>query len=311
MIKLSNGHQFEFAVASGALAFDCRGWPWEWPLRWLGLIDPHQFTIATKTLMPTKWAGNFRKSRPFDVLKFVSLTGDEIHPAIALARADRIGGVANAIGLTGPGIDTWRKRDYPVIERNDYKVIVSITGPEGGQGCVEMARKLNGLKNVVGIEFNASCPNTDPKLLQSPSMVISQCYAIKAATSQPLLLKLSYGQDYSQIAKKVEGLVEAVSINSVPWRFVFGDLTSPLKKYGGGGVSGPVAKPFIWKMVKDLVRQAKVPVIGAGIWEYEDIAALKSLGASAYQFGTIFLPRPWRPNDFARRWQRERRSLLR
>lgn len=33
MIELSNGHRFEFVAASGALAFDGRGWPWEWPLR--------------------------------------------------------------------------------------------------------------------------------------------------------------------------------------------------------------------------------------------------------------------------------------
>lgn len=306
MIKLSNGHELEFLTASGALAFDGRGWPWEWPLRWWGKIDPHQFTITVKTIMPQKWAGNLRRSRPFDVLKFVSRGGSEIHPISALARRDSIGGVVNAIGLTGPGIDTWLERDYPVIERNGYKVIVSITGPEGGQGCAEMARKLNGLKNVVGIEFNASCPNTDPKLLQNPSMVISQCHVIKAATSQPLLLKLSYGQDYPQIAKKVEGLVEAVSINSVPWKFVFGDLTSPLKKYGGGGVSGPVAKPFIWKMVSNLVKRTSVPVIGAGVWEYEDIAELKSLGASAFHFGTIFLPYPCRPTQFVRLWQKEK-----
>ncbi|OGZ20410.1 MAG: hypothetical protein A2654_00530 [Candidatus Nealsonbacteria bacterium RIFCSPHIGHO2_01_FULL_43_31] len=304
MIKLSNGHQLEFVAASGSLAFDGRGWPWEWPLRWTGLLDPRLFTVTAKTLLPTEWKGNLRWAHPFDVLKFVSREGNPINPAIAIARRGSIGGVVNAIGLTGPGIDKWLKRDYPVIESKGYKVIVSITGPGGGQGCFEMVKRLEGI-NIVGIEFNASCPNTDPTLLQNPDIVVAQCRAIKEATDRPLLLKLSYSQPYCEIAKRVEGLVEAISINTVPWKLVFGDKASPLARYGGGGVSGPVAQPFIWRMISELARTTSIPIIGAGVWEYEDIARLKTLRASAIHFGTIFF-HPWKPTSYVKKWMEVR-----
>ncbi len=50
MITLSNGHCFEYMVASGALGFDGNGWPWERPLVALGLIKPELFTIRIVNL---------------------------------------------------------------------------------------------------------------------------------------------------------------------------------------------------------------------------------------------------------------------
>ena len=106
MIELSNGHRLEFVAASGSLAFDGRGWPWEWPLRWVGLLDPHLFTIVVKTLFPDQWKGNLRWSHPWDVVKFISQEGNEINPLMALAIPRLIGGAINAIGLTNSGFDS-------------------------------------------------------------------------------------------------------------------------------------------------------------------------------------------------------------
>ncbi len=50
MITLSNGHKLEYVVASGALGFDGKGWFWERPLVWLGLMRPDLFTIGIRTL---------------------------------------------------------------------------------------------------------------------------------------------------------------------------------------------------------------------------------------------------------------------
>ncbi|MFH1181111.1 MAG: hypothetical protein V1705_01725 [bacterium] len=305
MIKLSNGHELEFLAASGSLAFDGRGWPWEWPLRWLGLLDPYLFTIVTKTIMPEPWRGNLRWTHPWDVVKFISEEGKEIHPIKALTNPASIGGVINAIGLTGPGVETWIENDYPKIERSGLKVIVSITR-ERGQSCRGMVKRLSGLKNVVGIEYNSSCPNVGPILLDSPEIVIRNCCEIKGESDYPVLLKLGYAQPYLEIAMALQGTVEAISINTVPWKTIFGGKISPLAKYGGGGVSGPVAKPIIWKMISELAREISIPVIGAGIWEYEDISRLKSFGASAFQTGTLFLPYPCRPTRYVKRWRQER-----
>ncbi len=275
-------------------------------LRWVGLIDPHLFTIVIKTLLLDSWKGNLRWRAPWRVLKFLSDQGGTIYPLLALARPSLVGGLANALGLTGPGFERWLERDYPVIQHHNYKVIVSITGQEG-RGCAAMARKLNLLTNIVGIEFNASCPNTDPALLKNAEMVVGVCQAIKEETDLPLLLKLSYVQPYIEIAKALEGRVEAIDINSVPWDIIFPDRESPLARYGGGGVSGRIAQPFTWKMVSELSRNTNIPVIGSSIWEYEDISRLRMLGVSAFHFGSVFLPYPWRPTKYVKRWMSEQK----
>ena len=84
MIRLSNGHCLEFIVASGALGFDGRGYIHEWPLRWLGLIDPKLFTVFTKTLLPNRNRGNFRCYAPWRVVKFINSEGDPINPLAAM-----------------------------------------------------------------------------------------------------------------------------------------------------------------------------------------------------------------------------------
>jgi len=306
MIKLSNGHQLEFVAASGSLAFDGRGWPSEWPLRWLGLLDPSFFTIVTKTIMPAPWKGNLQWHAPWRVVKFLSAQGNVINPVLLLARPNLLAGAVNAVELTGPGLEIFLERDRPVIDRAGCKVIISITR-ERGLSCKKMARRLNGQRNVVGIEYNASCPNTDPVLLQNAEIVARNCYGIKEVSDYPLLLKLSYAQPYIEIARSVEGIVEAISINSVPWKIIYPDRESPLAKYGGGGVSGKNAQPFTWRMVSELFRKTKIPVIGPSVWEYEDIHRLKMLGASASHFGTIFFL-PWKPTGYVKRWLREQKK---
>lgn len=305
MIELSNGHRLEFLAASGALGFDGRGWLWEWPFRWIGLLDPHLFTVVIKTLFLKPWKGNLHWYAPWRVVKFISNQGKTIHPFLALIRPDLIEGIANAIGLTGPGFEHWLKKDYPIIQGHNYKVIVSIAG--GEEDCLKMVAILNELKNVVGIEYNASCPSFSLELLKNPQKVVRTSAVIVEASKHPVILKLGYTQDYCRIAKETEDRVEAIDINSVPWEVAYPDQKSLLAKYGGGGVSGKIAQPFTWKMVEELAKSISTPIIGSSIWEYEDISRLKMLGASAYHFGAIFLPYPHRPTKYVRRWQSEQK----
>ena len=307
MIKLSNGHCLEFLAASGSLAFNGCGWPWEWPWRWLGLLDPHLFSIVVKTLLPERWPGNLQWHAPWRVVKFLSAEGEVINPFFALTKSSLVEGAVNAIGLTNAGFNSWLQKDLPIIQRHGYKVIVSITGP-AGQGCREMAERLNGLENVVGVEFNASCPNTERSLLESPEMVVRVCREIKEVTDLPTLLKLSYVQPYREIARELKGTVEAIDLNSVPWQVVFPDKESPLARYGGGGVSGRLTQRFNWQMVSDLARDNSIPVIGSSVWKYEDISRLEKLGASAIHFGTIFFW-PGKPTSYIKRWMKEQAGI--
>jgi len=267
-------------VASGALAYDGRGWPWEWPVRWMGGIDPTLFTIVTKTLTYAPRPGNLRWTHPWTCVKLLK------------------NGVVNAVGLTNPGYHWWLQRVAPHIGKRNYSLIVSIT-EDDPQKLLEMVTAFNGLP-IKGIELNASCPNTHQELHQNVDKVVTAVKIMRENTSHPLLLKLSVNQDYVSIAQQSEGIVEAFSINSVPWNYAFPGVASPLSSLGGGGVSGKVAQTYTWKMLKQLSEGVKTPVIGPSIWEYSDIQKVRDLGAKAISFGSIFMRYPWRPTAFVK-----------
>lgn len=280
MIKLSNGHSFEYMVASGALAFDGLGWPWERPLRWVKLLDETLFTTVIKTLTLKLRRGNLRWYNPLGCIRLIP------------------GGTLNAVGLTNPGIDWWCRKIGPRIDSDKAPVMGSILGEP-----IELAVMTSLLNSfdLVGMEINASCPNTNDDLLVNTEKIIESCKVVKRISRFPVILKLSVVHDVGKIVPRVEGMVEAFSINSVPWRVVFPGRRSPLAHLGGGGVSGKVAQPFTWKLVEELSKMTKTPVIGPSVWKFEDIAKLRSLGAKAISFGAIFLRYPWRPTQFVRR----------
>ncbi len=221
MIRLSNDRVLEYVVASGALAFDGKGWPWERPLVWLGLIRPELFTVFIKSLTRHPRVGNLKWRKPWECVRLL-----------------RGGGAVNKIGLTNPGIEWWCKEVGSKIDFARYPVAGSIVGNK--EELVEMARMLN-MYNLVALEVNFSCPNAGP--LASADLVIDAVKAVKDVSRHPVIIKVSVDQPYLEIAMGLKGVAEAVSLNSVPWKVVYGDKQSPLHKLekrvkgGGGGVS--------------------------------------------------------------------------
>lgn len=285
-MTLSNGHAFEYMVASGALAFDGKGWPWEQPLRWTGFLDETAFTTVIKTLTLKPRQGNLRWHNPFGCIRFIS------------------GGTLNAVGLTNPGVEWWCRKIGSRINPSKAPVMGSILGEPDELAL--MTGMLNDF-DLVGIEINASCPNTQDDLLANTGKIIESCKVVKSVSRFPVILKLSVVHDVRNIVNRVEDFVEAFSINSVPWQEVFPGQRSPLAHLGGGGVSGRVAQPYTWKLVKELSEMTRIPVIGPSVWDFEDIAKLRDLGAKAISFGSVFLKYPWRPTLFVRRDKKERR----
>ncbi|MCR4328805.1 MAG: hypothetical protein NUV53_04865 [Patescibacteria group bacterium] len=296
MIHFSNGMNAQYFVASGALAFDGKGWPWEWPLRWLGLIDTDPFAVVAKSLMRVPWKGNLRWWKPWECVRLIR------------------DGSVNKVGLTNPGAEWWCREIGPRIKIRNIRLIVSLFGTT--EELVEMTRMVDGF-DIVGIEVNWSCPNK--KHEDTTGAIIEGVRAVKEETNQPVIAKLSVAQDYVAIAKGLVGVAEAISINSVPWEMVYPGKLSPLRRLekrvggGGGGVSGKAAQPFTWETVRRLCKEVpEMPVIAPSIWEYGDIAKVRALGAKAESFGAIFLRAPWRPTEFVRReikeLQRERKN---
>ena len=299
MITLSNGHSFEYMIASGALGFDGKGWIWERPLVWLGLVRPDLFTVVIKTLTRNPRPGNLRWWKPWTCVRLIP------------------GGSVNKVGLTNPGIEWWCRDIGPNLDFQKVPLVGSILGEE--RELVEMAEMFNRF-DLAGLEVNDSCPNAG-HALQKAESAIRSTKAVKSVSRHPIIYKVSVDQDYLSIARGLEGIAEAISLNSVPWKTAFPNRNkSPLWKLekkvggGGGGVSGKPAQKFNWVAVEALVKQGSIPVIVPSIMEFADLYKVRRLGASAVSFGAIHLPdypvwlKPWtiftnpcKPTRFVRR----------
>ncbi|MCX6786654.1 MAG: hypothetical protein NTU85_02465 [Candidatus Kaiserbacteria bacterium] len=283
MITLSNGHEFEFMVASGALAFDGKGWPWERPLVWFGLIEPELFTIVTKTLTRHERKGNYRWWKPLECFRPIK------------------GGAVNKVGLSNPGIEWWCREIAPKIDFDD-NIVVSIYGTK--EELVEMSEMLNDF-DLVAIEVNPSCPNTGHGM-PTTEEVVDSVKSVRIISQHPIIVKVSFAQHYLIIADELKGIAEAMSFNSVPWEIVFPNKRSPLwrleKKVGGGGggVSGKPAQSYNWQAVWELAEQRSLPAIAPSVMNYADVLNVRKLGAKAVSFGAIHFWTPWAPTAIVR-----------
>jgi dihydroorotate dehydrogenase len=287
MIKLSNGLDFEYITASGAMGSDGYGWPAEKVLRLFGIVDIHLFVHIMKTITLHPKIGNFRWWKPWDIVRFIWKDG-------------KIVGTVNAFGLGNRGYNWWHKNVGLKVDSSKVKLIGSIYGEP--EELEEMARRMNDV-DIVGLEINVGCPNLADDILFNTGRVIKSVIAVKKISRHPILLKGSVTHDFQTILSEIDGMVEALDINSVPWHMIFPDHKSPLKKFGGGGVSGKIAQPFTWRLAEELRGLTDIPVIFPSLWDSDDLRTMRIRGFPAGSFGSVHLPFPWRPTSFVRKEQ--------
>lgn len=285
MIKLSNKESFKFMVASGALAFDGKGWFHERLLVQLGFIDPSLFAVVLKSLTLEPRKGNLRWWHPWTCIRLL-----------------RHGSV-NAVGLTNPGAEAWLSRTSHKIDYDNTRIIISLVG--SAKELVTMVKMFNHIP-IMGYEINLSCPNTREDFAHNTAESIKAVKAVRAVSNHPVGIKLSYDQDYFSIAKGLEGIAEWVSINSVRWGTVFPGRRSPVHKYGGGGVSGEPAQSYNWHVARILRNQCNIPVVWPSVMNRNDFGhVLEDEHADAVSFGAIHFLHPCRPTALVRRAQRD------
>ncbi len=294
-ICLSNGHAFSFMVASGALSFDGKGWPWERPLESLGIIDTSLFTIVSKTVTKNRREGNLSFWHPWTCIKSIP------------------DGWINKVGLTNSGVDWW----FETIGKHHSDRQIHLVGSAFGdrEELLHITKIFNAC-DLCAVEVNVSCPNNG-HALEGAKVVADSIEAVAEKSTHPVITKLSIAQPYLEIARELtlRGCTEAIALNSVPWEKVYPTKTTPLHKLeqrvqgGGGGVSGKAAQAHNWKALKELSNDPdnKIPVIGPSVWEYEDMETIFNLGAKAVSFGSIHIGRPWAPTSYVKRWNTEHR----
>lgn len=207
-------------------------------------------------------------------------------------------GMLNAIGLQNPGIKGFIKK-YPALW-DDLQVpaIVNISA-ETTADFAEMARLLDDVPNIAGIEVNISCPNINAGGFcfgWDADMSAEVTRAVRAATTLPIIIKLSPGAtDVAAIALAVqEAGADAVSlINTLVGMAIDVRKRKPVIANRTGGLSGPAVKPVALRMVYQVASVVHIPVVGlGGIMSLNDALEFFMAGASAIQVGTGFFAEP-------------------
>jgi len=211
------------------------------------------------------------------------------------------GGMLNSIGLQNPGVDAVIERYAPLWREWRVPVIVNVAG-ESIADYVEVARRLDGVPGVAGIELNISCPNVGKGGLQfaiDAEAAGAVTKAVRRTTDLPLLVKLSPNvADVRPIARAVAaaGADALTAINTLSGIAVSRDRTRPLLGNVFGGLSGPAIKPVALRVVYEVAQVVDIPVVAiGGIVELGDVLDFLAVGAVAVQVGTAIFADPTLP----------------
>lgn len=211
--------------------------------------------------------------------------------------AETPSGMLNAIGLQNPGVDHVARVYAPVWASWDVPVIVNVAGDSVDE-YVAVARRLDGVAGIAGLELNISCPNVANGLQfgVDPALAAELTSAVRAVTRLPLLVKLTPNvTDIVAIARAVEDAgADAVSaINTYLGMAIDVRRRRPVLSRSSGGLSGPAIKPLALHAVWQVAAEVRIPVIGiGGITTAGDALEFLLAGAAAVQLGTVNYVRP-------------------
>lgn len=206
--------------------------------------------------------------------------------------AETASGMLNAVGLQNKGVEYFAQNIYPKIKDYDTHMMVNLSGSTV-EDYVECALKLAELEKIPAIELNISCPNVKEggmafgTTTAGASAVVK---AVRAAWKKPLIVKLSPNvTDITEIARAVEaeGADSISLINTLLGMAVDIRTQRPVLSTVTGGLSGPCVKPVALRMVWQVHKAVKVPLIGlGGISCWEDAVEFILAGATGIQIGT-------------------------
>lgn len=201
-------------------------------------------------------------------------------------------GMLNAVGLQNKGVNHFIQEIYPTIKDCGSEIIVNVSGANVDD-YVEVARRLNALEGIHAIEVNISCPNVKQGGMAFGTTcegAAAVTRAIRAAWNGTLIVKLSPNvTDITAIARSVENEgADAVSlINTLMGMAIDVERRRPCLSTITGGLSGPAVRPVAVRMVWQVAKAVKIPVIGlGGIMNGRDALEFIMAGATAVEIGT-------------------------
>ncbi len=201
-------------------------------------------------------------------------------------------GMINAVGLQNKGVDHFIEHIYPTIKNLDTNVIVNVSGASVAD-YVAVAEKLAPLSDIPAIEVNISCPNVKAGGMAFGTTCAGAAdvtAAVRRAWPRHLMVKLSPNvTDITEIALAAESAgADSVSlINTLLAMAIDVERQRPYLSTITGGLSGPAVKPIAVRMVWQVAKKVRIPVVGlGGISTAADALEFIMAGAAAVQIGT-------------------------
>jgi len=257
-------------------------------------------------------SGTFGYAREYEHLVDLNRLGAIIVKGLSLAPtggnpppriAETPCGMLNAIGLENVGIETFVTEKLLFLQTLTPPIIVNIYGKLEDE-YTRLAARIEEVEAIAGIEVNISCPNVKAGGMAfgvDPQAAFSVVRAVRNQTGKLLIVKLSPNvTDITQIARAAEDAgADCLSlINTLTAMAIDIETRRPRLANITGGLSGPAIKPVALRMVWQVARVAKVPVIGiGGIMSAEDALEFFIAGASAVQVGTANFVNPHATTD--------------
>ncbi|MCI6369854.1 MAG: dihydroorotate dehydrogenase [Prevotella sp.] len=224
------------------------------------------------------------------IVKGTTLLHREGNPYPRMAETAQ--GMLNCVGLQNKGVDYFCKNIYPQIKDIDTQMIVNVSG-NSPENYAECAARVNELENIRAIELNISCPNVKSGGMafgvtcEGAASVVRE---VRKKYDKTLIVKLSPNvTDITEIARAVEaeGADSVSLINTLMGTSIDIEKRCFNLSIGTGGLSGPCVKPVALRMVYQVAKAVKIPVVGlGGISSATDAIEFLMAGATAIEIGT-------------------------
>lgn len=206
--------------------------------------------------------------------------------------AETASGMLNCVGLQNKGVDYFCEHIYPQIKDIDTNMIVNVSG-SSPETYAECAARIDQLEKIPAIELNISCPNVKQGGMAfgvTCEGAASVVRAVRERYHKTLIVKLS--PNVTNIADiacacEAEGADAVSLINTLMGMAIDVERRQPLLSIGTGGLSGPAIKPVALRMVWQVAKAVKIPVVGlGGISTAIDAVEFLMAGATAIEIGT-------------------------
>jgi len=218
--------------------------------------------------------------------------------------AETPSGMLNAIGLQGPGIDTFLREDLPWLVEHGARTVVSIAG-ESVDEFAALSRKVRNSPGVSALEVNISCPNVENRGLvfacdRASAREVIEGVKRSVGNSLPIIAKLS--PDVTDIVAIAQEVVDAgadglAMINTLLGMVINTETMRPQLANKTGGLSGPAIRPVAVRAIYQVhAALPNIPIVGmGGVLTGNDAFELVLAGASAISVGTATFNDPSAP----------------